>query len=456
MNLMFRASWLAAVALLLTALAATVAASGQAAKLPRYKLQVGQELVYKREGEFNYEGGKFRDRATWHLWVVRTNKDGSWHLVIRHASVFSQGDAVNERETVTFAWCDLFPDGRLVENESFGFQMKPLTLLLRLPSDAEEAAKGWSAKDTRMDETYHYRLQAGTTPDQCVVEAKRESPMNEIYGFTFKDTLSFDTQRGFPDKIESENKQTYGFKGTGHATLKLEEVKTHDAAWTQAFAAEAERYFEAQTAYSKVTAKRDLAPADLKLALEKAAAGLKTAQADLKLAELQKQIETLLSEHEQFAKYYVEVAERRAAVLDKPAAEWSTVDLEGKPHALKDYRGKVVILDFWYRGCGWCVRAMPQMKQIATHFKDQPVAVIGMNTDRNEDDARFVIKKMGLNYTNLKAEGLPEKYKVQGFPTLLIIDQAGIVRDIHVGYSPQLREEVVGSVEKLLKAQQAQ
>ena len=57
---------------------------------------------------------------------------------------------------------------------------------------------------------------------------------------------------------------------------------------------------------------------------------------------------------------------------------------------------------------------------------------------------------MGLNYTNLKAEGLPEKYKVQGFPTLIIIDQQGVVRDIHVGFTPQVREEVVEAVEKLL------
>jgi thiol-disulfide isomerase/thioredoxin len=108
-------------------------------------------------------------------------------------------------------------------------------------------------------------------------------------------------------------------------------------------------------------------------------------------------------------------------------------------------------MDFWYRGCGWCVRAMPQMKQIAEHFKDQPVVVLGMNTDQNEADARFVIDKMGLNYPTVKATGIPQKYKVSGFPTLLIVDQEGVLRDIHVGYSPTLREEVVGAVEKLLR-----
>jgi thiol-disulfide isomerase/thioredoxin len=118
---------------------------------------------------------------------------------------------------------------------------------------------------------------------------------------------------------------------------------------------------------------------------------------------------------------------------------------------LADYRGKVVVLDFWYRGCGWCIRAMPQIKQIATTFEDQPVAVLGMNTDRDEEDARFVIDRLGLNYPSLKGEGLPEKFGVRGFPTLLVIDPQGIVQDVHIGYSPDLTEKVGQSIRKLLK-----
>ena len=75
-----------------------------------------------------------------------------------------------------------------------------------------------------------------------------------------------------------------------------------------------------------------------------------------------------------------------------------------------------------------------------------------MNTDRKEEDALFVVEKMELNYANLKATGLPEKYHVQGFPTLIILDQQGVIRDVHVGYSPTLRDEVVQSVNQLLKA----
>jgi thioredoxin-related protein len=58
---------------------------------------------------------------------------------------------------------------------------------------------------------------------------------------------------------------------------------------------------------------------------------------------------------------------------------------------------------------------------------------------------------MGLGYPNLKAEGLPEKYGVRGFPTLVIIDPEGTVRDLHVGYSPTLRQEVAEVIKGLLE-----
>jgi thiol-disulfide isomerase/thioredoxin len=182
---------------------------------------------------------------------------------------------------------------------------------------------------------------------------------------------------------------------------------------------------------------------------------LRSAREAMKNEELVKQIDHDIKQHGQYVSYYVEDAKKRQAILDKPATEWSCKDLDGKEHALKDYRGRVVVLDFWYRGCGWCIRAMPQMKEIATHYADKPVTIFGMNTDRNEDDARFVIDKMGLNYGNLKATGVPEKYKVQGFPTLLIIDQEGVLRDIHVGYSADLKEKVIESIDRLLTKKQS-
>jgi thiol-disulfide isomerase/thioredoxin len=118
---------------------------------------------------------------------------------------------------------------------------------------------------------------------------------------------------------------------------------------------------------------------------------------------------------------------------------------------LADYRGKVVVMDFWYRGCGWCMYAMPQVKQLAEDFSGKPVVVLGMNTDREEKDARLVIDTMGLKYPTIHAQEIPKKYGVQGFPTLIIIDAEGVVRDVHVGYSPTLRDDLAKKIKGLLE-----
>ena len=74
-----------------------------------------------------------------------------------------------------------------------------------------------------------------------------------------------------------------------------------------------------------------------------------------------------------------------------------------------------------------------------------------MNTDRNLDDAMFVIKEFGLDYTQIQATGIPEKYGVHGFPTMIIIDQKGNIQDLHAGYSPDLRERIGKKIDDLLK-----
>jgi peroxiredoxin len=177
---------------------------------------------------------------------------------------------------------------------------------------------------------------------------------------------------------------------------------------------------------------------------------LKAAGAGLNNEELKADLADKVTQHKQMEQYYLDGAKRRAKVLGKPAAEFETTDINGKKVKLSDLRGQVVVLDFWYRGCGWCIKSMPQMNQLAEDFAGKPVAIFGMNTDRNEADAKFVIEKMALKYPTLKAEGQPEKFGVQGFPTLIVIDPQGRVHDVHVGYSPTLREDIGKEIRELL------
>ena len=77
----------------------------------------------------------------------------------------------------------------------------------------------------------------------------------------------------------------------------------------------------------------------------------------------------------------------------------------------------------------------------------------------NLDDDRHVIEKMGLNYASLKngghEHGIHQKYGVQGWPTLVVLDGEGVVRHVHVGYSPQLGKELAAKIREILAGQVA-
>ena len=376
--------------------------------LPRYKLKVGQELKYHGTSDFKYENGSLGYKNDWQVWVVRANDDGGWRLVLRSSSQMTQ--TVGGREQggghadVTLAYCDLSPDGRIAPNDSLGFRLDPSSIFPRLPKDADEAKNGWHEANPRQDSRTEFKRSAGIANDAdgWVFAGVRTSPSDRIYLSSSRARYVFDAKKGLVARVESENAQGYGFKGKGTGTEELTAVELQGPDRVKTFAAESERYFEANKRYDDLLAKAGKDAKDADALLSRAEKVLTDAREAITLPVLREQIDEQSKNHKQMASYYAEEAKNRAAVLGHDAAEWETKDLDGKTHALKDYRGKVVILDFWYRGCGWCIRAMPQVKELADDFKGEPVAVLGMNTDRDEKDAKLVVDEMGLSYPTLR------------------------------------------------------
>jgi thiol-disulfide isomerase/thioredoxin len=230
----------------------------------------------------------------------------------------------------------------------------------------------------------------------------------------------------------------------------LKSTTVRDKDWMAQLAADADAVDKAQAAVEEAVesikngaAKADAAGTTATQALESAVSRVK----DPSLQDIVKKDLARLDEQMHYAQ---QENDRNDSVVNKPAATWTTTDLNGQKHSLEDYRGKVVALDFWYRGCGWCMRAMPQIKALNEQFRGQPVVILGMNTDQKDKDAQFVIDKLQLNYATLHGTGIPEKYGVQGFPTFIVIDQKGVVRARHVGYSPLLQEEMAKTISGLL------
>jgi thiol-disulfide isomerase/thioredoxin len=124
------------------------------------------------------------------------------------------------------------------------------------------------------------------------------------------------------------------------------------------------------------------------------------------------------------------------------APDWELTDTEGKTHKLSDYRGKIVIMDFWATWCPPCREAMPGVQKLHDKYKDRGVMVFGMNSWESGDPAGYM-KEKGFTYTTLlKADGVAQAYQVSGIPTFYVVGPDGKVIFSFIGFDPELDAKI--------------
>jgi peroxiredoxin len=107
----------------------------------------------------------------------------------------------------------------------------------------------------------------------------------------------------------------------------------------------------------------------------------------------------------------------------------------GRKIHLSDYRGKIVLLDFWATWCPPCRRGIPDLISLQEDFKNNLV-VIGISTDRDtKGNVSEFMQQQGINYTVAYAdEEISESYGgINAIPTSFVIDKNGTIVDKHIG-----------------------
>lgn len=123
--------------------------------------------------------------------------------------------------------------------------------------------------------------------------------------------------------------------------------------------------------------------------------------------------------------------EVRFLTVGKAAPEFEGADLAGKPAKLSDYKGKVVVLDFWTTNCVPCRAMIPHERQIAQRHSDKPFALISVSADPDRDLVTRFLKSESMPWTHWwVGEKAPilDKWNVRLIPTIYVIDAQGTIR----------------------------
>ena len=117
------------------------------------------------------------------------------------------------------------------------------------------------------------------------------------------------------------------------------------------------------------------------------------------------------------------------------APEFVLKSLDGKDIKLSDYRGKVVILDFWATWCPPCKMELPHFKTLLDRYGDKGLVMIGVALDKEPAVRDFVAKEKLKNVVCIGDEAIVRAYGgITGIPTTFIIDKDGAIQAKYVGY----------------------
>jgi peroxiredoxin len=140
--------------------------------------------------------------------------------------------------------------------------------------------------------------------------------------------------------------------------------------------------------------------------------------------------------------------------LEAPSFDLERVDGGGGRASLKEYRGKVVVLDFWTTWCRPCAQMVPLLAELSKTYK-QDLQVVGINGDqnRNADEIGKFVRAHGMDYPVVADpdKHVQDQYGVATYPRLVLIDREGNVRQVIRGYGPRMREPIRAAVRRLVE-----
>ena len=142
-----------------------------------------------------------------------------------------------------------------------------------------------------------------------------------------------------------------------------------------------------------------------------------------------------------------------AADTGGPAPAFQLESVSGGQAGLDQYKGQVVMLNFWATWCGPCQQEMPLLEQMYKKYKPAGFTLVGVNVDKDAPPVRALLAKKPVSFPVLldPASQVSKAYHVDEMPSTVLIDRKGNIRFLHRGYKPGDENEYQDRIRQLIR-----
>ena len=135
------------------------------------------------------------------------------------------------------------------------------------------------------------------------------------------------------------------------------------------------------------------------------------------------------------------------------APDFALKSSTGENLRLSEFRGDVVMINFWATWCGPCRQEMPLLDELYSRYQRVGFSLLGVNIDDDSGRAMDMIEELGVNFPVLfdARKEVSKLYEVEAMPVTVIVDRTGTVRYIHHGYKPGYEDKYLDQIRSLLR-----
>jgi peroxiredoxin len=139
--------------------------------------------------------------------------------------------------------------------------------------------------------------------------------------------------------------------------------------------------------------------------------------------------------------------------VGRTAPEIGGESMSGVPVRLSDYKGKVVLVDFWATWCNPCLKMIPHERELHRQYDTRPFVILGVSKDESRAALKSFVDREKIPWPNILDGGgsISKEWRVSSLPTIFLIDHNGIIKKKWEGLGPNTEAEIERAVDEAVR-----